>query len=116
VIGGWRQGAGRRAGAIGSLLVGVPGPDGLDYAGHVGTGFTDWALADLGEQLAPLRSDSSPFAVELPSADRRDANWVAPQLVGEVAFSTWTRDGRLRHPAWRGLRPDKTAEEVVRES
>jgi len=116
VIGGWRPGNGRRAGAIGSLLVGVPGPAGLDYAGHVGTGFTERALADLGEQLAPLARDSSPFAVDLPTADRRDAHWVDPRLVGEAAFTVWTRDGRLRHPTWRGLRPDKNPGEVVRES
>jgi bifunctional non-homologous end joining protein LigD len=116
VIGGWRPGAGRRAGTIGSLLLGIPGSDGLDYAGHVGTGFTDRALADLAGQLAPLRRDTSPFAAELPAADRRDAQWADARLVGEVAFTEWTRDGRLRHPTWRGLRPDKLPEEVTRES
>jgi bifunctional non-homologous end joining protein LigD len=116
VIGGWKPGEGRRQGLLGSLLIGVPGPDGLDYVGHVGTGFTDKMLRDLEQQLRPLASDVAPFAVEVPRAQAKDARWVAPVLVGEVAFSEWTKDGRLRHPAWRGLRPDKSADEVIRES
>lgn len=116
VIGGWRPGAGRRRDAIGSLLLGVPSEAGLDYAGHVGTGFTDQMLRDLAGDLAPLSRTSSPFATELPAAHRRDARWVEPRLVGEVAFTEWTRENRLRHPTWRGLRPDKSPSDVVRES
>ena len=116
VIGGWKPGEGRRKGAIGSLLLGVPGPDGLDYAGHVGTGFTDKMLRDLEADLTPIKRDTSPFATTVPREHARDAHWVEPEIVGEVAFTEWTREGRLRHPAWRGLRPDKSASEVVRES
>jgi bifunctional non-homologous end joining protein LigD len=116
VIGGWKPGAGRRAGAIGSLLIGVPGPAGLDYVGHVGTGFTDAMLRDLEADLRPLARDDSPFATTVPREHARQANWVDPQLVGEVRFTEWTREGILRHPAWRGLRPDKSADQVVRES
>jgi bifunctional non-homologous end joining protein LigD len=58
---------------------------------------------------------TSPF-VDGPRLDARDAHWVTPRLVGEVAFTEWTTDGRLRHPAWRGLRPDKDPDHVVRES
>jgi bifunctional non-homologous end joining protein LigD len=116
VIGGWRPGAGRRSGAIGSLLVGVPSSAGLDYVGHVGTGFTDLALRMIEDALHPLQRESSPFAAPLPTADRRDARWVEPRLVGEIVFTEWTREGRMRHPSWRGLRPDKRVEEVVRES
>jgi bifunctional non-homologous end joining protein LigD len=116
VIGGWKPGEGRRKGAIGSLLLGVPGPDGLEYAGHVGTGFTEKMLRDLEADLAPLKRDTSPFATTVPREHARDAHWVEAEIVGEVAFSEWTREGRLRHPAWRGLRPDKSAAEVVRES
>ena len=116
VIGGWKPGEGRRKGAIGSLLLGVPGDEGLDYVGHVGTGFTDKMLRELEADLTPLRRDDSPFATTVPRAHARDAQWVEPQIVGEVVFSEWTRDGRLRHPAWRGLRPDKAVSEVVRES
>jgi len=116
VIGGWKPGAGRRAGAIGSLLLGVPGPAGLKFAGHVGTGFTDRMLRDLEAQLAPLARDDSPFDTTVPREHARTAKWVEPSGVGEVAFGEWTREGRLRHPAWRGLRPDKSADDVVRES
>ena len=115
VIGGWKPGAGRRAGAIGSLLLGVPGPGGLEFAGHVGTGFTDKMLRDLEAQLAPLARDQSPFATPVPREHAKTAKWVEPTVVGEVVFSEWTREGRLRHPAWRGLRPDKAANDVVRE-
>ncbi len=116
VIGGWKPGAGRRAGTIGSLLLGVQSPHGLRYAGHVGTGFSDVALADLQARLHPLERRSSPFADEVPRAHARDVHWVTPRVVGEVAYGEWTRDGRLRHPTWRGLRADIASAEVTRES
>jgi bifunctional non-homologous end joining protein LigD len=115
VIGGWREGAGRRAGTIGALLLGIPDREGLAYVGKVGTGFTDAMLADLTSKLSRLSRQSSPF-VDVPRPDAKDAHWVTPRLVGEVAFTEWTTDGRLRHPAWRGLRDDKTADQVRRES
>ncbi|MDK3257559.1 non-homologous end-joining DNA ligase [Blastococcus capsensis] len=112
VVGGWRPGAGRRAGTIGSLLFGVHDDAGrLVYAGHVGTGFTDRALRDLQGSLAPRRT--SPFAGALPREVTRDARWVEPELVGEVAFTGWTAEGRLRHPSWRGLREDVDVADVV---
>lgn len=114
VIGGWKPGSGTRSGAIGSLLLGVPGEGGLGYVGKVGTGFTDDALAVLADLLSPLERKTTPFH-DIPRTDARDAQWVRPSLVGEVAFSEWTGDGRLRHPAWRGLRPDKSAVDVIRE-
>jgi bifunctional non-homologous end joining protein LigD len=116
VIAGWRPGQGRRADGIGALLLAIPSGDGLRYAGKVGTGFTAATLMDLQRRLEPLARDSSPVAAGVPRADARDAHWVEPRLVGEVRFTEWTRDGRLRHPAWRGLRPDKDVEDVVRES
>ncbi|MFL6239648.1 MAG: non-homologous end-joining DNA ligase [Actinomycetes bacterium] len=117
VIGGWKPGEGRRANLIGSLLLGVPDEKGeLLYAGHVGTGFTEQALRDLGKDLKPFQRKDSPFADAVPREHARGAHWVQPNLVGEVRFSEWTRDGRLRHPAWRGLRPDKSPGEVIRES
>jgi bifunctional non-homologous end joining protein LigD len=115
VVGGWTPGQGNRSDTIGSLLLGVPAADGLAYVGQVGTGFSRATLVDLQRRLGHgVRS--SPFAGPVPSRDARNARWVAPELVGEVAFSEWTRDGRLRHPSWRGLRPDKSPGEVVRES
>jgi bifunctional non-homologous end joining protein LigD len=115
VIGGWRPGAGSRDGKIGSLLLGIPENGGLRYIGRVGTGFTVAALADISAQLGESAVDSSPFD-DIPRADARDAKWVRPDLVGEVAFAEWTGDGRLRHPAWRGFRPDKRPDQVVKES
>ncbi len=117
VVGGWSPGAGRRQGGIGSLLLGVPDQDGrLVYAGHVGTGFSDRVLADLGTRLRAAERSTSPFAEEVPRAHAKDAHWVTPRLVGEVTFSEWTRDGMMRHPSWRGLRPDKDPQDVRRES
>jgi bifunctional non-homologous end joining protein LigD len=116
VICGWQPGGGRREGGIGSLLLGVHDDEGrLVYAGHVGTGFTDRMLDDLLSDLRPLERKTSPLASAVPRAQERDARWVTPRLVGEVQFGEWTRDGRMRHPVWRGLRPDKTATDVVRE-
>jgi bifunctional non-homologous end joining protein LigD len=112
VVGGWRPGAGRRAGGIGSLLVGVHDDAGaLVFAGHVGTGFTARALADLAAAVTPR--PASPFAGALPRVVTRDARWVEPLLVGEVAYTEWTREGRLRHPSWRGLRDDVPVARVV---
>lgn len=116
VVIGWKPGEGRRAGTIGSLLLGVHDDRGaLRYAGHVGTGFTDRMLDELSALLQPLRRDSSPTADEVPRLHARHALWVEPRVVGEVVFTEWTKDGRMRHPAWRGLRPDKSIAEVVRE-
>lgn len=116
IVGGWQPGEGRRAGTIGALLLGIPGEDGLEYAGKVGTGFTERSLRELGTMLEPLQRKDSPFATAIPRKDLVGATWVRPEVVGEVRFSEWTRDGRLRHPAWRGLRDDKAPTDVVRES
>jgi bifunctional non-homologous end joining protein LigD len=116
VVGGWRGGQGARSGTIGSLLLGIPGPAGLEYVGQVGTGFTRDTLEQLQALLTARSRGTSPFVSTVPRREAKDAHWVSPRLVGEVAFAEWTRDDRLRHPSWRGLRPDKTPEEVVRES
>ena len=116
VIGGWKPGEGGRAGWIGSLIVGVHDEDGaLVYSGHVGTGFTQQTLRMLGQRLAPLRRDTSPFAHVVPADVARFARWVEPELVAEVEFADWTKSGRLRAPAYKGLRTDKDPAEVVRE-
>ena len=114
VIGGIRPGKGNRSGTIGSLLVGVPTADGLQYAGRVGSGFGERTLERLSALLEPLRTDADPF-VGVPAADARDALWVRPDLVGEVEFAEFTPGGILRQARWRGLRPDKDPAEVVRE-
>ena len=113
MVGGWRPGQGSRAGTIGSLLLGIPSPEGLRYAGQVGTGFTRELLGELSPRLEALRQKSSPFDEGDPPHLR--VTWVRPELVAQVAFSEWTADGRLRHPRFLGLRDDKPAREVVRE-
>jgi bifunctional non-homologous end joining protein LigD len=112
VIGGWTPGRGRRAGTLGALLLGIPSEGGLVYVGKVGTGFTDELLAELAARLRPLARKRSPFVGRLPLAHADGAVWVRPSLVGEVRYSEWTSDGRLRHPSWRGLRPDKDPAEI----
>ncbi|HZU50075.1 MAG TPA: non-homologous end-joining DNA ligase, partial [Mycobacterium sp.] len=115
VIGGWRAGEGGRTSGIGSLLMGIPADGGLHFAGRVGTGFTERDLANLKKTLAPLQIDESPFNTRLPTKDSKGVTFVKPKLVGEVRYSEWTSDGRLRQPSWRGLRPDKEPGDVVRE-
>ncbi|MBT1001805.1 ATP-dependent DNA ligase [Paenarthrobacter sp. DKR-5] len=114
VIAGWRPGGGRRAGTVGSLLLGVPADGDLRYVGRVGTGFRERDLEDLSRLLARLERKTSPLR-DVPAADARDAHWVTPRLVGEVTFAERTATGRLRHPSWRGLRPDKEPADVVPE-
>jgi DNA ligase D-like protein (predicted ligase) len=111
VIGGYTPPKGSRT-DLGALLLGYYDGKRLRYAGKVGTGFTRATLSDLAERLAPLVRDGSPFVDEVRE---RGATWVEPQLVAQVGFSEWTRDGRLRHPRFLGLREDKPAAEVVRE-
>ena len=72
-------------------------------------------LHDLGRRLRPLSRPTSPFVNDIPRPDARAATWVEPRMVGEVEYSHWTGDGYLRHSSWRGLRPDKTPDEVRRE-
>jgi len=114
VIAGIRPGKGGRTSTFGSLLLGIPGPDGLQYAGRVGTGFSDRALAALLRALTPLRTDENPM-IGVPAADAADALWVRPELVGEVEYGEFTPGGILRHSRWRGLRPDKSPADVRRE-
>jgi bifunctional non-homologous end joining protein LigD len=113
IIVGYQPGEGRRAGTIGRSCLAVTGPDGvLHYVGGVGTGFTDAALRQLQATLQPLQRPTPPLA-DVPREHARRAVWVEPTQVGEVAYRTWTPDQRLRHPSWRGLRPEKTPTEVV---
>ncbi|WP_370507522.1 ATP-dependent DNA ligase [Mycobacterium sp. SA01] len=116
VIGGWREGNGGRSSGIGALLLGIPDDGGLRFIGRVGTGFSDKELARLKKILAPLHTDESPFSTALPRLDAKGVTYVRPELVGEVRFGEWTSDGRLRHPSWRGLRPDKAPGDVELEA
>jgi len=113
VIGGWTEGRGERAGSLGALLLGIPADNALRYVGKVGTGFGESERHALLGSLRGLVQPTSPFATPLPRADAATAQFVRPDLVGEVAFGEWTTAGRLRHPTWRGLRPDKSPDEVT---
>ena len=112
VVAGWRPGQGGRSSTFGSLLMGIPGPDGLQYVGRVGSGFDGAALADVQRRLDERAVPACPL-VGVPREDARDAHWVRPDLVGEVTYAELTGPGRMRHPVWRGLRPEKDAGEVV---
>jgi bifunctional non-homologous end joining protein LigD len=112
VIGGFTAPKGSRT-EFGALLVGYYDDGALRYAGKVGTGFDQATLRELGARLRELEQEESPFErfKPIPPGTR----WVRPELVGQVGFAEWTRDGRLRHPRYIGLRNDKPASEVVRE-
>ena len=113
VIGGWTEPQGSRTG-IGSLLLGVHDASGkLQYAGSVGTGFNEETLRDIRARLDALASDTKPFATQ--ATIPRRPHWVKPQLVCEVAFGEWTRDQRIRHSVFHGLREDKKPASIVRE-
>ncbi|MGK4580004.1 non-homologous end-joining DNA ligase [Kitasatospora sp. HPMI-4] len=112
VIGGFTAPAGSRVG-FGALLLGHFSDGRLHYAGKVGTGFDTATLHRLRAALDALAQPASPFAEPVPE---RTAHWVRPELVAQVAFTGWTRDGRLRHPRYLGLREDKPAHQVTRES
>ena len=112
VIGGFTPPGGSRK-HFGALLVGYCEGDELRYAGKVGTGFSEKTLAELGARLESLEIPRSPF--RRGGGQPRNARWVEPRLVGQFAFGEWTRDGKLRHPRYLGLREDKDPREVVRE-
>jgi bifunctional non-homologous end joining protein LigD len=114
VIGGFTAPRGSRT-ELGALLLGYHDGAALRYAGKVGTGFDRATLRDLGARLRALRRDEPPFA-DPAEIRERGVTWVEPELVAQVAFTEWTRAGRLRHPRFLGLRDDKSAREVVRES
>ncbi len=114
VIGGFTAPKGSRV-EFGALLLGYYDGDALRYAGKVGTGFDGDTLRELGARMRELATGSSPFADPAQVAER-GVTWVKPQLVAQIGFTEWTGAGRLRHPRFLGLRDDKAASKVVRES
>ena len=124
VIGGYTEPAGSRK-YLGAILVGYYQKQDLRFAGKVGTGFDQALLESLHSQFRVLDREDCPF-VNLPEKNGRSGqgitakamkrcHWVEPKLVCQIKFSEWTRDGKLRHPVFLGLREDKEAKEVVRE-
>jgi len=114
VVGGFTDPQGARVG-LGALLVGYYEGDDLVFAGRIGTGFDTKLLLELRARLEASEIAATPFtrAVGLP---RLRAHWVRPELVVQVGFIEWTVNGKLRHPRLLGVRTDKTAREVVRET
>ncbi|MGH2956901.1 MAG: non-homologous end-joining DNA ligase [Solirubrobacterales bacterium] len=126
VIGGHIPGEGKRAERVGSLLVGYydkraselkpAEKQRLIFAGGVGTGFSEELLSELSQALRRRRRKTSPFDVGGPRGPKaKRAAWCRPELVGEVSWTEWTKDGTLRQPAFKGMRDDKHPREVVRE-
>jgi len=111
IILGYTDPQGERVG-FGALLLGYYEGGALRYAGKVGTGFDTQTLRSLARELSALRVDLPPV---VGAVKKRGVHWVAPRLLAQVAFTEWTRDGRLRHPRFLGIRRDKAPGEVARE-
>ena len=112
VIIGWSPSTAKGRG-FRSLLLAVNGPEGLVYAGKVGTGFSTATLHDLREKFDRIAVEKPPVAV--PRAEARGAHWVSPKLVAEIAFAEFTAENVVRHASFLGLRGDKQASDVVKE-
>ena len=109
VIGGFTAPEGSRR-FFGALLLGAYHHDQLQYVGKVGTGFNDEVLSSLHRKMKKLRRAKSPFTADVKE---RSATFVSPKLVAEIAFTERTKDGKLRHPVYLGLRDDKPAKQVM---
>jgi len=115
VIGGFTDPGGSRNG-FGALFLGYYGRDRkLVYSGRVGTGFNDRTLKDIFARLDPIRIHHAPFVNPPTGYEAKGAHWVSPEMVCEVEFTSWTGEGVLRHPSFKGIREDKEASEVFRD-
>jgi bifunctional non-homologous end joining protein LigD len=123
VVGGWTTGNNGRA--LGAMLVGYYAGKKLRYAGKVGSGFTQQTLGEMERRLAPLGRQSNPFAEPVPGAGLAPGRWtrssgavhfVEPSTVIEVEYRRWPKDGLIQQAAYKGLRTDKRARDVVKEA
>jgi bifunctional non-homologous end joining protein LigD len=113
VVGGWRPEKTNDAGRLGAVLLGLPTAAGWRYAGRMGSGIAGAAQRQLMELLEPLRVPESPFCDPVPAIDARGAVWVRPEVVVEARVLEMTRDGRLRQPAYLGVRTDLSPEDLM---
>lgn len=113
VVIGWRR-SDKKARPFASLLLAQNEGDRLVYKGRVGTGFTEVVIEELAGRMKRLARKTPP--AEVPKAESRDAQWITPKLVAEIAFAEFTGDGRVRHGSFLGLREDKDASKVTPES
>jgi bifunctional non-homologous end joining protein LigD len=113
VVGGWRPEKTNDAGRLGAVLLGVPSPQGWRYAGRMGSGIAGAAQRRLTELLLPLGTDRPPFCDPVPAVDARGATWVRPEVVVEAKVLGWTREERLRQPAYLGVRTDLTPDDLM---
>jgi bifunctional non-homologous end joining protein LigD len=104
-VGGWLPGTGARARLAGSVLMGLPRPGALEFAGTVGSGLSMAELRELTALLESVEQPVSPFTDPVPADIARRARWARPVIIAEVEYLERTPSGRLRHPVWRGLRP-----------
>lgn len=96
---------------FGSLILGILKEDKLVYVGNCGTGFSNKTQVELLKKMKELETPAIPFNMK-PNLKGRKANWIKPELVCEVIFSEWTSAGRMRHPVFKGLRKDKSSEDI----
>ncbi len=113
VVGGYTSPKGSRV-ELGALLIGYYEGRDLVYAGKVGTGFDEATLRSPHTRLSAIEQETPPFSRGL--AHETGAHWVRPEMVAQIGFTEWTRDGKLRHPRYQGLRTDKDPADVVRET
>jgi bifunctional non-homologous end joining protein LigD len=116
VIAGYTRGQGRRENALGALVLAERGPEGLVWAGNVGTGLTDAEIDRLTALLKPLATPTCPLAVvpRMPRIRRGDLTWVEPRLQCRVTYHERTHEGRLRAPVYRGLVEETATQRLER--